>query len=261
MKAIRWPGLIAFVVIVGGLIAGTVLFAGTITKSIMESAFTDLNNAKVDIDSVDITYSPLSMSVKNIQVTDPANPMMNSVQIGQARFAVSFGDLLFKKLIIDDMSLSDIQINTARRYSGALKKKDITDKSKTSESLFDFDMPEIDFPDLDDIMAREKLTAESLIEDLNKDFDNTQDSWKKIKSDVVNEQRWNNHKTRYEKIKKDFKGNFAQKLAAIKEAKKLRDDLKQESRRIKEARKQFNADTDRLERKYKAAKAAPKKDI
>ena len=99
MKIIRWPGLIAFILFFTLLIGGTLLFADTIVKSIIESTLTDMNEAKVDIASVQINYSPVSLSVNDIQITDPARPMVNSVQIGQARFAMSGGDLLLGKLI------------------------------------------------------------------------------------------------------------------------------------------------------------------
>ena len=49
MKFIRWPGFIAFFVLVAVIVGGTLLFAETITKSIFESSLSRINGAKVDI--------------------------------------------------------------------------------------------------------------------------------------------------------------------------------------------------------------------
>ena len=262
MKAIRWPGLLAFLVLFGGLIGGTLLFAESIVESMIETTLTDLNDAKVDVDSVSIQYSPLSLTVRDIQITDRAQPMQNAIQIGQARFAMSFGDLLLRKVIIDDMSLTGIQVNTPRKKSGAIKKAARTEEvEKDEKSMFDFEMPDIDLPDVKEILKNEPLTAEKLIDQLNKDFDNTRQQWSAIREDVVDPKRWNSYDRRYNKIKQQFRGDFSQKLAAIEDAKKLRDDLKREVERVRKARDTIRADSDRLEDEYKAAKAAPGKDI
>jgi len=262
MKAIRWPGLLAFVIIFGGLIGGTLLFAENIVKSMIESSLTDMNEARVDVGSVDIRYSPLALTVHNIQVADPAQPMVNSVQIGQARFALSFGDLWLKKLIIDDMSLTGIRVDTPRKKSGAIKK--VAKQQAVEEekpSMLGFDMPDMELPDVKQVLKVEPLTAEKLIGELNQDVEQTQQQWADIRDQINDKQRWNSYHTRYEQIRQAFQGDTAQKLKAIEDAKTLRKDLKQEVARIRQARDKIHTDSNRLEDEFKAAKAAPSQDI
>lgn len=262
MKIIRWPGLATFIVLATLSLGGTWLFAGPVVESIMESILTDMNDARVDIASVDIGYSPLSLDVNDIQITDRSRPMINSVQIGKASFSLSFGDLLLKKVIIDNMSLTEIRVDTPRKRSGAIRKaKKATTKTDDEDSLFDFDMPDIGFPDIDELMKNETLQARQTIEQLNQDLDQTRKQWTKIRDDIKDQKRWDQHKARYEQIREDFRGNTADKLAAIQDAKKLRRDLKQELERIRNARRQINTDSDRLEKEYQTARAAPKKDV
>lgn len=260
MKSIRWPGFIAFAVLLAVLIGGTLLFAETIAKSILESSLSKMNGARVDIANVNIGYSPLSLELQNIEVADKQTPMVNAVQIGKALFRISFGDLLLKKVIIDEMSLNNIEVNTPRKISGALikKKEKVEDKG---EPMFGFEMPDIELPDIKEILQIEPLKTDKLIETLNTDFDNTKQSWQTIHDEVTNKVRWDSYETRYNKIKEDFKGNTAQKLSAIKDAKTLKEDLKQEVEKIKQAKQKFNSDSDRLEAEYKAAKDGPKNDI
>ncbi len=262
MKIIRWPGLIAFILIFALLVGGGVLFAESIVQSMIESTLTDINGAKVDIASVQINYSPVSLSVNDIQIADAARPMTNSIQIARARFAMSGGDLLLGKLIIDDMSLTGIRVDTPRKRSGALPKTKKTQAPVDDEkTLFDFDLPDIDLPDVGEALKQEPLKSEKLVDELNLDVDKTRQQWKATRDDIKDQKRWDSLKARYEKIRRDFKGDFAQKLDAIKDAKQLRDDLKKEMERIRNARRQFNTDSERLENAFKAVKAAPKQDI
>lgn len=260
MKFIRWPGFIAFIVLVSVLVGGALLFAEGITRSILETGFSKVNGARVDIAKVNIGYSPLSLELRDIQVADKQRPMVNSVQIGKALFQLSFGDLLLKKVLIEEMSLSDIEVETPRKVSGALVKKKEKAEDK-GESMFGLEMPDIGLPEIKDILQIEPLKTDKLIETLSSDYDSTKQNWQTIYDDVMNKTRWAEYENRYTKIKNEFKGSSAQKLDAIKDAKSLKKDLKQEAEKIKQAKEKFNSDSDRLEVEYKAAKDGPKNDI
>lgn len=110
-------------------------------------------------------------------------------------------------------------------------------------------------------MSKEKLQSEQLVSELDSDLNATQNKWKTIRKDLDNKDRWNDFQSRYNKIKKDFKGNTAQKLAALKDAKALRKDIQLEISKIQQARDQFNEDNKRISRKFKAAKNGPRDDI
>ena len=263
MKAIRWPGLITFTTLLIIMIAGAWLFADSITKSLIESTITDLNGAKADIDSVDISYTPLGIKINDLQITDPERPMLNMVQISEVRFAISFGDLLLKKLVVNDMALHGIQIDTARKKSGAIKKQSISEpvKKNTEDSMFDFAMPDMQLPDVDELIAKEQLNSEILITTLDNDLDATQQKWKLIQDDIQDKKRWDSYQQRYNKIKSDLNGNTVEKISALKDIKALRNDLKIEAEKIQQARKQFSEDNARLSDEFKAAKNGPRDDI
>ncbi|TNF39216.1 MAG: hypothetical protein EP315_00095, partial [Gammaproteobacteria bacterium] len=240
MKSIRWPGFVAFVVLVALLIGGALLFAGPITKSILESTLSKMNGARVDIASVDISWSPLAMQLNDIQVTDKQQPMINAVQVGNARFQISFGDVLLKKVIIDEMSMNRIEVDTPRKVSGALKKQQKPEMEDKDDAFLGFDMPDMELPDIKEILQIEPLQTDKLIETLNNDFDTTRQQWQASYDDITNQARWDTYQVRYDQIREAFKGNFAQKLAAIKDAKALRDDLKKEIEKVRQIKQQFS---------------------
>jgi uncharacterized protein (TIGR03545 family) len=259
MKAIRWGGLVSFVIVMSVLVAGVLLFAESIAKNILESQLTELNNAKVDIGKVSINYSSFSVSVANVQVTDPEQPMQNMFEVGNASFAISFADLFFKKVIINDMSLTGVELATSRKVSGEIAKQvEIVEIEKEGAG---FDFPEIDLPDVSDILKNEPLTADKLIPELTADYKATQENWKNIKDDINDKQRWDGYDERYNQLQQDIKGDYKKKLASIKSAKRLSKDLKSEGEKIKQARKTFNMDVDRLNKEFDAAKKSPRDDI
>ncbi|MDH5711714.1 MAG: AsmA family protein, partial [Gammaproteobacteria bacterium] len=122
MKAIRWGGLITFIVI-AGIMAAIALFSGAVLKPVLEDKFSEMNGARVDIDAINIGYSPFSLEIKNIQIADPAQPMINTAQIDQVKFELSFGRLLMGQMVIDDASIRGIRVETPRKTSGLISKK------------------------------------------------------------------------------------------------------------------------------------------
>ncbi|MDH5613006.1 MAG: TIGR03545 family protein [Gammaproteobacteria bacterium] len=261
MKSIRWGGLIAIVVMLL-LLTTTLLFAGRFIKPLIESGLTDMNGAKVDIEEVKISYTPFMIEINNIQIADPEQAMVNTAQIDKVKFALSLGHMLLGKLVIDEASITDIQVNTARHKSGLIEKIAKEDSSKDdSEGNDNITMPEIDLPDIEDVLAVEPLISDKLISELEDDLSKTDKKWQEISKVLPNKAMTDKYEARFKKIQNDVKGNTSQKLAAIKDAKQLSDDLKAEVERIKQAKQQFGADLDRLSEELKAAKDAPALDI
>ena len=252
MKSIRWGGLIAFIITVL-VFASALLFAGGIIKPLMESSLTDMNGAKVDIEEIDISYAPLTIDINNVQITDPEQAMVNTAQIDKVKFVLSLGDTLLGKVIIDEASINGIQVDTPRSKSGLIKKADEEDVANDASDDGDtVAMPELDFPDIKEILAAESLLSDKLINELQ---------WQKISDTLPNKLKSDDYETRFNKIQNDIKGNTSQKIAAVKDAKQLSKDLKQEAQRVKQAKQQFSTDLDRISAEIKAVKDAPAMDV
>ena len=260
MKAIRWGGLITFVVLAAVVIAAA-LFSGVVLKPVLESKFTEMNGAKVDIDSINIGYSPFTLEINNIQIADPSRPMINTAQIKQLRFLLSFGRMLMGQLVIDDASIIGVQVETPRKESGQIIK---TAAQKTGDTVAEeagFDVPGFDFPDIDELLAKEPLQSEILLDKLNKDLAEIDGQWKTTKAGLPDSTKMDSYEKRFNKIKQDSKGNTRQKLTAIKDAKTLINELKADAALIKKAKTQFSDDIKHINKSIKQVKAAPAKDI
>lgn len=261
MKSIRWGGLIVVVIMVLAS-AAALLFAGSILKPVMESSFTRMNGAKVDIDNVDVSYSPFTVAINNMQIADPLRPMVNTAQIKKIKFSMSVAELFFGKAIIDEASVSGIQVDTPRRKSGLIKKTDKKKEPEAGEEKPDFiAMPEIALPNVKEILAVEPLLSDKLINELEEDLAKTESQWQEISGTLPDKEKWQQYENRYKKIQLEAKGDSVQKLAAIKDAKQLSKDLKAEAQLVKQAKQQLSTDLDRLNAEFKAVKAAPAADI
>ena len=257
---IRWSGLSAIAVIVL-MFAAAVFFAGGIIKSVMESNFTELNGARVDIDTVDVSYSPFGLTINDIQIADPQQAMVNTAQIEQVSFKLSFGNLLLGKIIVDQASIDGIQIDTPRQNSGLIEEVVEQQAEAVSGDEDSIAMPDTQLPSVKEILAAETLLTEQLIDDLEKDYAETEKRWNEINDSLINKSKADEYEKRYNKIQQDAKGDARQKLAAIKDAKQLSKELKAEAQAIKLAKEQFSADSNRLAAKLKEVKNAPSKDI
>ena len=56
--------------------------------------------AKVEIEQLHLTLSPIGVEWRRLQVADPHDPWKNLFETGTVRFALNFGQLLRSKYII-----------------------------------------------------------------------------------------------------------------------------------------------------------------
>ena len=260
MKAIRWGGLIAFVVLTAIVVAAA-FFSGAVLKPVLESKFTEMNGAKVDIDAVNISYSPFALEINDIQIADPSEPMINTAQIEQVRLLLSFGRMLMGQLVIDDASIIGVRVETPRDESGQIIETATQESSDAAEEEASFDVPGFDFPDIDELLAKNPLQSEILLDKLNKDLAEIDSQWKTTKDGLPDSAKMDSYENRFNQIKKDANGNTAQKLAAIKAAKALAREIKADADKVKKAKTQFSDDIKHVNKSIRDVKAAPAKDL
>jgi uncharacterized protein (TIGR03545 family) len=111
------------VVILLVLILGTVLFANSLLKHFIITRGTELNGAKVELESLNLDLWPATLELRGFRVTDAQNPMVNLIDIGWIKLHLDGVMPIQKPLIIDRLELSQLQINSPRNDSGVLDKK------------------------------------------------------------------------------------------------------------------------------------------
>lgn len=99
-------------------------------ESGLESAGEGAVGAKVEIDNLRLTLSPIAIQFSRLQVANPKDPWQNIFETGKVRFALNFGQLLRGKYIIETMEINNLILGTKRSTDGSLPKP----PAKKSES-------------------------------------------------------------------------------------------------------------------------------
>ena len=151
---IRIPGLIAFVLFTGLIFLATWLYSGTWLKNSIENQGSNVHGAKVEVEDAFVGLLPFKFSLTQFQMADPDAPMKNVLQFERADIEINMIELLFGKVIIENIELTGLQFNTPRTTSGAIEQSDKT-QATASEKTVAFD--EVKPVNVQDILAKETL--------------------------------------------------------------------------------------------------------
>src|SRR5690554_522425 len=259
-KVIRWPGLIAFVVIVGGLALLVRTFAGPLVKSGLEYGLTRANGAEVNIASVQINWSPFSVNMEEIQFTDPEAPEFNRLQANRARAELYFWDAVIGRVHITDLEVSGIAMGEVRRSPGRVR----SDYQRESEpfdwrqTLADLD---IEIPTVEGVLERSEIRTPGVIEQAQSNYETQRANVEEARENLPEREKIEAYRERVEAITEARPRNPEELLRLREELRTLQRDMRQDREAVRafvatseEAVNVLRADLD-------AVRAAPGQDI
>ena len=188
MKMIRWWGLLAFIVITGLIATFNIFFLDKIIERTVERQASLAVGARVDIGDLALKIFGLSVSIHDIKVTNPDEPMRNVIETKDITFDLAAGPLLRKKVVIEKLAVKDIALNTERKTSGALpdrlkKKKPAIQKIPAEEGQDKCTLPDFSvLKDLkqkspEDLLSGVRLMSYEFLADHRKKVSDTKRSW------------------------------------------------------------------------------------
>ncbi len=107
--------LVLVLVVVGG---SWWLFADRAARVAVERGGTLVVGATVDVETADLDLSDGTIGVTGLQVTDPAAPENNMVEVGSFTASMSTAALLSSRIAIDSVIIEDVRFNTPRETPG-----------------------------------------------------------------------------------------------------------------------------------------------
>ena len=105
------------------LLAVLYLFLDTWVEAGLEYAGESIVGAKVEIDDLSLTLSPIGAEFTRLQVANPRDTWKNTFETARVKFALNFGQLLRGKYIIETMEVNDLILGTMRTTDGAIPKE------------------------------------------------------------------------------------------------------------------------------------------
>jgi uncharacterized protein (TIGR03545 family) len=113
------------------------LFIDTWVRMGLEAGGEAAVGAKVEIEGLHVSLSPLGIRWTRLQVADPHDGWRNLFETRDVRFAMDFGQLLRNKYIIRSMEVDELILGTKRTTDGSIPKKAVTsDAASSSGSSF-----------------------------------------------------------------------------------------------------------------------------
>lgn len=89
-------------------------------ESGLERAGEELVGARVEIDRLDLTFSPLMVRFGRLEVASTQDSLRNLFETGEVHYTMDFGQLLRGKTIVDSMEVDGLILGTQRSSSGFL---------------------------------------------------------------------------------------------------------------------------------------------
>lgn len=260
MKWVRWPGLIAFVLVVGMALALWFLVVDAVVKRGIEAAGTKIVGAKVELGQADVSFIPLGVELQRLQVTNPDQPMRNAVEIDRMAFGMDALQLLRRKVIIDEMAIDRMQFNTQRATSGAVVRTEKREEpTQAGDSLFT--LPALDLPSAKDILANEDLESLKIVETVRTEVDAGRERWKQRVAQVSDKAKLDEYRRRADEIRASAKGGVDAVLGNVGAAAQLRKDVMADLDHVKGAREDLAKDLTTLKLRVNEAAAAPQADL
>lgn len=155
-KLVKIGPLAVFLSIVIVLFCGVYFFGNVILSNLMENTLEQIFKAKSDVIGFKIRFPTAVFNIKNVAVANKDAPMTNLFEVGNINASFNLLELTRGKVIIDDLTISEVQWGTERETSGAL--------ANPPENIFESN----DY--VKSLVSQLKTKSTSALENINEEF-------------------------------------------------------------------------------------------
>jgi uncharacterized protein (TIGR03545 family) len=261
-RFIRWQGFAAFFVIVALFITFVYFFADALVKKGIEKSGELYLGAEVNVESVEITYSPLTLNIEGFQATDPEKPSHNLISFSQASVGVDVWQYFFGKLYINELTVAELRLDQPRTSAGKVFNDESETKGKEPGSSEDSTLPKLDMilPKVGDLLASSDLLTVKQSKALAKSYQVEKKKLDALQNKLPNKDTL----ARYKKQIKALGNTKIKSLADIEKLNKafkaLKKQFKADQALVKQAKQQIVSSKEILTKQTKALKNAPNAD-
>ncbi len=259
MKIIRWWGILAFISIM--LVIGLTgyFLAPKLIASAIEESGSELLGAKVDVANVELSLVPLSVAINQLEATDPDAPMSNIFAADQIKMSIDSSSLLWRKVVIDELVLTGVKTNTARKNSGALAQGRRTQQA--TEQLVELVVPDLSNVDIDSMLNNADLITLKRTQDFKQNQKLIEEQWNKALDKQAFNKRTSHIKNEFKRLSDRAKKNKLNLIKDRKDWKKLKANIDAERKNISNLSKKLKTDKAQLANQLKAIKQGPQDDL
>ncbi|MFQ3675298.1 MAG: TIGR03545 family protein [Endomicrobiia bacterium] len=125
LRIIRWKAVLPLTIVIILIVIFFSIYFPVMLKNGIIFAGESIFGAKVEIKKLSLNYAKLGITISQLEVANKNKPMTNLFQIGEIKFSMKPLLLLEKKVLIEEMSVKNVQLNTPRKTDGTLPPKKV----------------------------------------------------------------------------------------------------------------------------------------
>lgn len=259
-KYLRWQGAVGFLAVIALFAAFIYVFAGSLIKLSIEKGGSWYLGAEVNLAQASVDWSPVTLTLNKLEVTDANEPEFNLVEFNNAEIKLDVWQYLIGKTIINNLELTGLAFHTKRSSPGKVYLESEADKPSEEDSEDPTSDKELSLPSVEDILAKEELITPEKAKALKTTYQTEQEKLKQIKDTLPNKEALAEYKAKINEITSK-KVKTPADLIELKEALDVvKDKIKQDKALVKQAKEQFAESKENIQTAIKELKDAPGQD-
>ncbi|AWB65819.1 TIGR03545 family protein [Saccharobesus litoralis] len=262
---LRWQGLAGFATTFIFIGLFLYVFAGMLIKFSIEKGLGWYLGAEVNVEQVDVQWSPFNLDIIGFQATDPEQPTQNLVAFQQASAGIDFWQYLFGKTIIEQLSINQLALGSHRNTPGEVFNKSEIAKPEANEQTSAQDDAsltgmDIELPSTDTVLNDPNLKTPKAADNLKSVYAAEKQKYQDLKSDIPNQDTLKYYEQELKKLG-DSKVKSLEDVEQLKQDfEKLKQQFKQDKAAIKAAKEQLATSKSNISQAVSELKTAPKAD-
>lgn len=273
---IRVEAVVPMLIVVGATVLYFSLFFDAHLRRGLEYGATQANGAEVNIGRLQTSVLKATVLIGDVQMTDPLQPQRNRVQIGEVRFGMLWDALLRGKVMIDEATIENVQIDTPRARAGKVLPPSATQSGPSASDKMLAKMKD-EFSgnvvgDLAAIAAGAnpseqlqqiggELKSDAYMAELQRSMDETEQQWQTRMAALPGGEDFSALRTRLGNVKVKEVKDVAQLQAAVKELQAIRDEFDAKSKPLVEAGASLSGDLKGLQTSFAGLDDVVREDV
>lgn len=254
-KVIRWPGLVAFVGVVGLLAALLFTFAEPLLRWGLTAGLTSANGAEVNIEEVELNWTPFSVEMRELQFTDPETPELNRFQADRLSFGMRVLDAVIGRIHIDELTATGIAMGVERDSPGKVRADYIAEREAAGTPSWGDRLAALDItmPSTDELLQRSEVQTPQVVEEVTERTRETEDRVRAARDNLPDSEKVENYEERLQELR-DMRPRTIEEFEEARERlTSLRDDIRSDrdsvvafKETVEQAQTQLSDDLQRL---------------
>ncbi len=203
--------------------------------------------AKVEVESVEFNWFPTHVAINNLAVTNPRKPMFNALVIQELSTDIQLMPALSGQYYFDLINVYGIAVDAKRQKSGAIDQASNNQTEKKTAGQFT--PPDLDILLPKEMIEQEKKIYQEKIAAFKSKLEVRKEKWQLIVDDLPDDERLKELEEEWHQVDK---GSVLEKIT---KAKRLRDKVKQDYKKLKSSESEIRTEYEQLQQEYNNLKA------